>query len=74
MSVGISASNGNILDKFRLDGKTIVITRGARGLGLNFEHALAQAGANIASIDVNEEPHGDFEMLGKYGGKPRYYR
>lgn len=38
----------NVLDRFRLDGKTALVTGGARGLGLTMATALAQVGADIA--------------------------
>lgn len=37
----------NVLDRFRLDGKTALVTGGARGLGLTMATALAQVGADI---------------------------
>jgi NAD(P)-dependent dehydrogenase (short-subunit alcohol dehydrogenase family) len=43
------------IDIFRLDGKTAWITGGAKGLGLQFAHALASVGANI----VINSRHGD---------------
>lgn len=44
--------NSNFLDKFRLDNKTAVITGGLGILGKNFCRGLAEAGANIAIIDL----------------------
>ena len=38
----------HVLDRFRLDGKTALITGGTRGLGLTMATALAQVGADIA--------------------------
>jgi NAD(P)-dependent dehydrogenase (short-subunit alcohol dehydrogenase family) len=38
----------NVLDTFRLDGKTALVTGGTKGLGLSMARALAQSGANIA--------------------------
>lgn len=38
----------NVLDRFRLDGRTALVTGGARGLGLTMATALAQVGADIA--------------------------
>jgi 2-deoxy-D-gluconate 3-dehydrogenase len=37
-----------ILDSFRLDGKTALVTGSSRGLGLGIAVALAQAGAKVA--------------------------
>jgi NAD(P)-dependent dehydrogenase (short-subunit alcohol dehydrogenase family) len=37
-----------VLDRFRLDGRTALITGGARGLGQTMATALAEAGAQIA--------------------------
>ena len=41
------ASAAHVLDRFRLDGKTALVTGGARGLGLTMATALAQVGADI---------------------------
>lgn len=66
--------SGNILDRFRLDGKIIVVTGAARGLGFTFATALAQAGAIIAGVDLLDEPTADFKTLTSFGGKAQYYR
>lgn len=41
-----------ILDKFKLDGKVAVVTGASRGLGQGMAVALAEAGADIAAVDV----------------------
>ncbi|MDH7598374.1 MAG: 2-dehydro-3-deoxy-D-gluconate 5-dehydrogenase KduD [Sedimentisphaerales bacterium] len=41
-----------ILDKFRLDGKVAIVTGAARGLGRAMAVGLAEAGADIALVDV----------------------
>jgi len=38
----------SVLDRFRLDGKTALVTGGARGLGRTMAMALAEAGADVA--------------------------
>ncbi|MER2076743.1 SDR family oxidoreductase [Psychrobacillus psychrotolerans] len=43
------------IGKFRLDGKTAIVTGGAGILGRHFCSGLADAGANIAVVDINIE-------------------
>ena len=50
-----------ILDKFRLDGKTAVVTGGTKGIGKAIALALADAGADIAV--VSRSPHPDIEKV-----------
>ncbi len=45
--------NINILDQFKLKGKTAIITGAARGLGKAMATGLAEAGANIVIPDLN---------------------
>ncbi|KAK5007147.1 hypothetical protein LTR28_005636 [Elasticomyces elasticus] len=59
--------------RFALKDKTIVITGGARGLGLSFATALAEAGANIAAIDLNDSPPSELDKLQALGVKAKYY-
>lgn len=47
------AEDDPILDRFRLDGRTALVTGGAQGLGLGFARALADVGASIMLADVN---------------------
>lgn len=42
----------NILDSFKLNGKTAVVTGAARGLGQGMALALAEAGADIVAVDI----------------------
>jgi len=44
-----------ILDRFRLDGRTALITGGAQGLGYGFAQALTSVGASVMIADVNGE-------------------
>lgn len=42
----------SILDRFKLTGKTALVTGAARGLGQGMALALAEAGADIVAVDV----------------------
>ncbi|MFO0936639.1 MAG: SDR family NAD(P)-dependent oxidoreductase [Gemmataceae bacterium] len=52
----------SVLDLFRLDGKSALITGGSRGLGLAMARSLAEAGAHL--IVVGREP-GSLEIARK---------
>ena len=41
----------SILDRFRLDGKRLLITGGSRGLGREMALAIADAGADADALD-----------------------
>jgi len=44
----------SIIDKFRLTGKKAVVTGAAQGIGQSVAIALAEAGADVALLDLNE--------------------
>jgi NAD(P)-dependent dehydrogenase (short-subunit alcohol dehydrogenase family) len=44
----------NVLEMFRLDGRTALVTGGSKGLGLVMATALAQAGAEVAIVSRTE--------------------
>ena len=47
-----------------LNGKTIVITGGGQGLGRAMAIVMAKEGANLALIDLNDEPLAEAVLLG----------
>jgi 2-deoxy-D-gluconate 3-dehydrogenase len=47
-----------ILDRFRLNGKTALVTGARRGIGLAMAAALAEAGADIVGASATLEPKG----------------
>lgn len=61
----------SIAERMSLKGKTTVITGGARGIGLALAEAAAEAGSNLAILDVLEKPQRDLSELGV---KAEYYR
>lgn len=58
-----------IIEKMRLDGKKIFVTGGARGIGKSVATAFAEAGADIAIVDVDiaEAEKTAAELTEKYG-------
>ncbi|HEY5551618.1 MAG TPA: 2-dehydro-3-deoxy-D-gluconate 5-dehydrogenase KduD [Opitutaceae bacterium] len=56
-----------ILDSFKLDGKTAVVTGAARGLGQGMALALAEAGADIVAVDIlpADDTRKQVEALGR---------
>jgi len=43
----------NILERFSLVGRSALVTGGASGIGKAFCHALGEAGAKVAVVDIN---------------------
>jgi 2-deoxy-D-gluconate 3-dehydrogenase len=56
-----------ILDRFRLDGRTAIVTGASRGLGRAIAEALAEAGADVALVARSEgsEARERIEALGR---------
>ncbi len=56
-----------ILDQFKLDGKVAIVTGAARGLGQGMALGLAEAGADIALVDILDmtESKAKIEALGR---------
>lgn len=60
----------SVLDSFRLDGKTALVTGARRGIGRAMANALAEAGADIIAVSANLEETGsqiekDVSALGR---------
>ena len=51
----------SIVDQFRLDGKTALVTGAKRGIGQAMALALAEAGADIIGVSATLEPGGETE-------------
>lgn len=45
----------NVLDQFKLIGKKAMVTGGGSGIGRSYCHALAEAGADVAVVDIDPE-------------------
>jgi 2-deoxy-D-gluconate 3-dehydrogenase len=56
-----------LLDKFKLDGRVAIVTGSRRGLGQGMAIGLAEAGADIISLDRNDpaETRAKVEALGR---------
>ncbi len=48
----------NVLEQFRLDGRTALVTGAKRGIGRAFAQALAEAGADIIGVSASLERSG----------------
>lgn len=60
--------------QFSLQGRTALVTGGARGCGLAFARGLAEAGAHVAIFDVID-PDTAFEKIEKdFGVRTAFYK
>jgi NAD(P)-dependent dehydrogenase (short-subunit alcohol dehydrogenase family) len=56
------------LDKFRLDGRSALVTGGASGIGLSIVEALAEAGARVTITDRDDRAIGEAQEAMKVKG------
>jgi 2-deoxy-D-gluconate 3-dehydrogenase len=63
----------SILDNFRLDGKTAIVTGCGRGLGQGIALALAEAGADIYGVGSAPNADKTAELIAKTGRKFVYH-
>jgi 2-deoxy-D-gluconate 3-dehydrogenase len=59
----------HVLDSFKLDGKTALVTGAKRGIGKAMAIALAEAGADIIGVSASLEPDSDVEKEVKALGR-----
>lgn len=64
----------NVTDLFSLKNQVVVITGGARGIGLTLAFAVAEAGGLVAVIDASPAPHEHFEILKQRATQVGYYQ
>lgn len=55
--------NRSVFDLLSLAKRSIVITGGARGIGLAFAFACAEVGASVAILDLSDQAHPHFDEL-----------
>jgi NAD(P)-dependent dehydrogenase (short-subunit alcohol dehydrogenase family) len=71
-------SNAPSFKLFSLEGKTVAITGGGRGLGITLALAVVEAGGNVACLDILEEPSpsewAHLNKVAKAGGRGVSYR
>lgn len=63
-----------VQDLMSLKDHVIVITGGARGIGLALAFAVAEAGASVAILDASAQPDEKFQLLQTYGVQANYYK
>ncbi len=60
-----------MLDRFRLDGTTAIVTGGSRNMGRTFSLALADAGADVAIVDLPQQADEAADVVREVTGRGR---
>lgn len=64
----------NVFDMMSLDNRVVVVTGGAKGIGLALAFAVAEAGGQVAIVDAAQEPHEHYAKLEGVCSNLRYYQ
>ncbi len=66
----------NIIDKFRLDDKVVILTGSAGRIGQRFSHVISDAGANVVLVDIEEKSNKKLksELESKYNTNPSSFK
>lgn len=64
----------NVFDLFSLKDHVVVITGGARGIGIALAFAVAEAGGLVAIVDALEKPHEHYKKLQEICAKTKFYQ
>ena len=60
-----------MLDRFRLDGTNAIVTGGSRNMGRAFSLALADAGSDVAVVDLPQQADAAGEVVREIEGRGR---
>ncbi|THX14569.1 hypothetical protein D6D13_02992 [Aureobasidium pullulans] len=64
----------NVKDLMSLQDRVVVITGGAKGIGLALAFGVAEAGGKIAIVDTSSKPSENYARLQKICSEVRYYQ